>query len=77
MTDAGWPQHGFVGGTIHTENSCKYSIGQFHALAATADFVPLRTWADSAGLFSVHYLTVKQLARVHPPGQPQGLKRAG
>jgi uncharacterized SAM-dependent methyltransferase len=48
-----------AGETIHTENSYKYSIGDFHALAAKADFVPVRIWTDKAGLFSVHYLTAR------------------
>jgi dimethylhistidine N-methyltransferase len=45
------------GETIHTENSYKYSTGEFHALAARADFAPVRVWIDEAGLFSIHYLT--------------------
>jgi len=48
-----------AGETIHTENSYKYSVAEFHALAANADFVPVRIWTDKAGLFSVHYLTAK------------------
>jgi dimethylhistidine N-methyltransferase len=44
------------GETIHTENSYKYSTEEFHALAARADFAPVRVWADQAGLFSIHYL---------------------
>jgi len=45
------------GETIHTENSYKYSIEDFHRLAAQAGFEPVRVWTDPAGLFSVHYLT--------------------
>jgi dimethylhistidine N-methyltransferase len=44
------------GETIHTENSHKYTVRTFHALARRAGWSPLRTWTDSAGLFSVHDL---------------------
>ncbi|HET6603184.1 MAG TPA: L-histidine N(alpha)-methyltransferase [Xanthomonadaceae bacterium] len=44
------------GERIHTENSCKYSIEGFQALAAQAGFVPREVWTDPDGLFSVHYL---------------------
>jgi len=47
----------FVSGeTIHTENSYKYSVDGFHALAAKADFTPARVWVDEEELFSIHYL---------------------
>lgn len=42
--------------TIHTENSYKYSIGEFQALAARAGFTALHSWTDPDALFSVHYL---------------------
>jgi dimethylhistidine N-methyltransferase len=45
------------GETIHTENSCKYSIEGFQALAAEAGFRPARAWRDRRGLFSLHGLT--------------------
>lgn len=45
------------GETIHTENSYKYSIAEFHELAAGAGFEPVRVWTDQADLFSIHYLT--------------------
>ncbi len=44
------------GETIHTENSYKYSIGQFQELARTAGWVPGRVWLDDGNLFSVHEL---------------------
>ncbi len=44
------------GETIHTENSYKYSIDSFQALAEEAGFIPQAVWTDSASLFSVHYL---------------------
>jgi dimethylhistidine N-methyltransferase len=45
-----------TGETIHTENSYKYSIGEFHDLAAQAWFFPVRVWTDREDLFSIHYL---------------------
>ena len=48
---------GFVEGElIHTENSYKYAIPEFRALAARAGFRAVETWTDPAQLFSVHYL---------------------
>ena len=44
------------GETIHTENSYKYSIEGFRALAASAGFKPAKVWLDPKGLFSVHGL---------------------
>ena len=46
------------GETIHTENSYKYHVEEFTALAGQAGFNPVRTWVDGDGLFSLHYLTV-------------------
>lgn len=45
-----------AGELIHTENSYKYAIPEFHALAARAGFQPVQTWTDPNQLFSVHYL---------------------
>jgi len=44
------------GETIHTENSYKYGVGDFQALARQAGYAPRRVWTDPAGLFSVHWL---------------------
>jgi L-histidine Nalpha-methyltransferase len=44
------------GELIHTENSYKYAIPEFRALAARAGFRTIHTWTDRADLFSVHYL---------------------
>jgi dimethylhistidine N-methyltransferase len=44
------------GETIHTENSYKYSIEEFQALACRAGYRPLRVWTDRDRLFSVHFL---------------------
>ncbi len=44
------------GETIHTENSYKFTVEEFHALAKKAGFRSQKTWIDPANLFSVHYL---------------------
>jgi dimethylhistidine N-methyltransferase len=44
------------GETIHTENSYKYSIGQFQDFARSTDWEPRRVWTDPGALFSVHEL---------------------
>jgi len=46
------------GESIHTENSCKYSISGFQQLASQAGFEPRRVWTDADELFSIHYLEV-------------------
>ncbi len=43
-----------AGETIHTENSYKYSLEAFRALAHGSGWSPLKAWTD--GLFSVHAL---------------------
>jgi len=43
-----------AGETIHTENSYKYTVESFQALARGSGWSPLRLWTD--GLFSVHAL---------------------
>jgi dimethylhistidine N-methyltransferase len=43
------------GELIHTENSYKYAIPEFRALAARAGFRAVHTWTDRGELFSVHY----------------------
>jgi dimethylhistidine N-methyltransferase len=45
-----------VGELVHTENSYKYAIDEFGALAGRAGFAVLHTWTDPEKLFSVHYL---------------------
>jgi dimethylhistidine N-methyltransferase len=47
-----------AGETIHTENSYKYSIDSFGALARGAGWTPIKHWTDSAGYFSIHALKV-------------------
>ena len=44
------------GESIHTENSYKYSIEGFRALAANAGFRQERHWSDRKGLFALHGL---------------------
>jgi dimethylhistidine N-methyltransferase len=45
--------------TIHTENSCKYSIAEFQELARGAGLAPVECWTDPEQLFAVHYLSVR------------------
>ncbi len=45
-----------AGETIHTENSYKYSIGQFQDISSSAGWLPGRVWTDDGNLFSVHEL---------------------
>lgn len=44
------------GESIHTENSYKYSVAGFRALAANAGFRWQRCWSDREGLFALHGL---------------------
>ena len=44
-----------AGETIHTENSYKYTVDSFQALARGSGWSPLKTWTD--GLFAVHALS--------------------
>jgi uncharacterized SAM-dependent methyltransferase len=46
------------GETIHTENSCKYAVEEFAALAAAAGYEALECWTDPERLFAVHCLRV-------------------
>jgi dimethylhistidine N-methyltransferase len=48
-----------AGETIHTENSYKYSIESFRALARGAGWTPTAVWTDADSYFSVHVLTLK------------------
>ena len=45
-----------AGESIHTENSYKYSIEGFRALAAGAGYVTEKTWTDRNALFALHAL---------------------
>lgn len=46
------------GESIHTENSYKYTIAGFSALAEQAGFRPEAIWLDDEALFSLHYVSV-------------------
>ena len=47
------------GESIHTENSCKYSVEAFQQLAAQSGFDTLKVWQDEQALFSIHCLQVQ------------------
>lgn len=42
-----------AGETIHTENSYKYSVASFGALARGTGWAPVAAFTDGAGLFSI------------------------
>jgi len=46
------------GETIHTENSCKFSLDEFSAMAQKAGFDIRTVWTDADELFSVQYAEV-------------------
>lgn len=46
------------GESLHTENSYKYSIGEFSELAEQAGFASVQVWRDEQNLFSLHCLRV-------------------
>lgn len=48
-----------AGDAIHTENSYKYTVGGFQALAAQAGFMPRACWTDAERLFSMHWLDAR------------------
>ena len=55
-------QHQFTfteGETIHTENSRKYAVEEFTALAAQAGFAADEMWTDDHGLFGLHLLRAR------------------
>jgi uncharacterized SAM-dependent methyltransferase len=45
-----------VGETIHTENSYKYTVESFAALARGSGWTPLASWTDANRYFSVQAL---------------------
>ena len=47
-----------AGESIHTENSYKYSIERFAALARGSGWKVRESWTDEHGMFSVHAMTV-------------------
>jgi uncharacterized SAM-dependent methyltransferase len=44
------------GESIHTENSYKYSVEEFRALAGRAGYAAKKLWMDAKGLFALHGL---------------------
>jgi uncharacterized SAM-dependent methyltransferase len=44
------------GERIHTENSHKYSVPEFQALARAGGWQPVKAWTDPNQLFSLHLL---------------------
>ena len=44
------------GERIHTENSHKYTVGEFQSLARSARWKPIEAWTDAEDLFSLHLL---------------------
>jgi len=44
------------GDSLHTENSCKFTVAGLRALARQAGFRPGPVWTDPERLFSVHWL---------------------
>jgi dimethylhistidine N-methyltransferase len=51
-----------AGESVHTENSYKYTVEEFRALARRAGLWPVRVWCDTGQLFSVHYLSAARMA---------------
>jgi dimethylhistidine N-methyltransferase len=45
-----------AGETIHTENSYKYTLETFGALARGSGWTPVSVWTDAGGNFSIHAL---------------------
>ena len=66
----GRPFHFGAGERIHTENSYKYTVAQFHDLARSAGWEPHRVWTDADDLFSMHELVANGPgpASFTPPG---------
>jgi dimethylhistidine N-methyltransferase len=51
------------GETVHTENSYKYTLSSFSALARQAGWTPLARWTDAGEYFSVHALALQGAPR--------------
>ena len=49
-----------AGESIHTENSYKYGVAEFAALAASCGWGSARVWTDPDQLFSLHLLTARE-----------------
>ena len=46
-----------AGETIHTENSYKYTLDSFAALARGSGWPPIAAWTDAGANFSIHALS--------------------
>lgn len=60
---AGRPVHFGEGERILTEYSYKYSTEEFHDLAQSAGWLPVKVWTDPQDLFSLHYLKPASFSR--------------
>jgi dimethylhistidine N-methyltransferase len=49
-----------AGETIHTENSYKYTMESFAAMARGAGWTPVAAWSDPKGYFSVQALAMRE-----------------
>lgn len=49
-----------AGESIHSENSYKYSLERFRALAEGAGWTPRQCWTDAEEMFSVHWLEASE-----------------
>ena len=58
LTVAGHKFHFEPGETIHTENSYKFTVAEFQALAREAGLTAVQAWTDPEALFSVHLFEV-------------------
>lgn len=55
--DGGTRRYDFAAGeSIHTENSCKYTLAGFRRIAEQAGFRTRAVWCDPDRLFSLHWL---------------------
>jgi dimethylhistidine N-methyltransferase len=52
-----------AGETIHTENSYKYSLERFRALARESGWRPTQCWTDADAMFSVHAIEASDAPR--------------
>jgi dimethylhistidine N-methyltransferase len=61
------------GQSLHTENSCKFTVPGFQALARGAGLEPAAVWTDEAQRFAVHWLVPRTGPREHRPAPtPRG-----
>jgi dimethylhistidine N-methyltransferase len=49
------------GESLHTENSYKYTVDGFNALAREAGFMPEAVWCDEQRRFAVHWLVAQNM----------------